>query len=186
MLRQLSAIFDTRALGYGSALVAAQDRPRPHRRGRRGHQRAPRREPQLQAQPRVQPLVHDRGPAGRRRSRSTSTCCTATSGALVTRKLPTLKLYKIGVKLDMTGNTAADAKAEVLEHERPERTASTWTAPELSDLEIATIRVVQEDLPLVERPFAAYGEQIGCDEATVLDAARARSRSASSCAASPR
>ena len=43
------------------------------------------------------------------------------SGSLVTRKLPTLKLYKIGVKLDMTGNTAANAKAEVLAHEKPER-----------------------------------------------------------------
>ena len=40
-----------------------EDRPRPHRRGCRGHQRAPRRQPQLQAQPRVQPLVHARGPA---------------------------------------------------------------------------------------------------------------------------
>ena len=58
------------------------------------------------------------------------------SGALVTRKLPTLKLYKIGVKLDMTGNTAADAKAEVLEHERPER-REHMDAPELSDLEVA-------------------------------------------------
>ena len=41
------------------------------------------------------------------------------SGSLVTRKLPTLKLYKIGVKLDMTGKTAANAKTEVLEHEMP-------------------------------------------------------------------
>ena len=32
------------------------------------------------------------------------------SGATVTRKLPTLTLYKIGVKLDMTGRTAADVK----------------------------------------------------------------------------
>jgi DNA-binding Lrp family transcriptional regulator len=45
-------------------------------------------------------------------------------------------------------------------------------APELSDLEVATIRVVQEDLPLVEHPFAAYGELIGCDEVTVLDLLR--------------
>ena len=52
------------------------------------------------------------------------------SGALVTRKLPTLKLYKIGVKLDMTGKTAANAKAEVLEHERPERKAE-MPAPDL-------------------------------------------------------
>ena len=105
------------------------------------------------------------------RSRTTSTCCTATRARIVTRKLPTLKLYKIGVKLDMTGNTAANAKAEVLEHEKPER-REHMEAPELSDLEVATIRVVQEDLPLVEQPFAAYGELIGCDEATVLDLLR--------------
>ena len=73
------------------------------------------------------------------------------SGALVTRKLPTLKLYKIGVKLDMTGNTAANAKAEVLEHEKPER-REHMEAPELSDLEVATIRVVQEDLPARRAP----------------------------------
>ena len=33
--------------------------------------------------------------------------------------------------------------------------------------------MVQDDLPLVERPFAAYGELIGCDEATVLELLRA-------------
>ena len=81
------------------------------------------------------------------------------SGALVTRKLPTLKLYKIGVKLDMTGKTAADAKAEVLEHERPERKRAHGRARPVADLEVATIRVVQEDLPLVERPFAAQAER---------------------------
>ena len=89
------------------------------------------------------------------------------SGALITRRLPTLKLYKIGVKLDMTGRTGADARTEVLEHERPER-REHMDAPELSDLEIAAIRVVQEDLPLVERPFAAQGELIGCSEDELL------------------
>ena len=87
------------------------------------------------------------------------------SGALVTRKLPTLKLYKIGVKLDMTGNTAADAKAEVLEHERPERKAE-MAAPDLSDLELAVIRIVQDDLPLVERPFAAQAERSASTKTT--------------------
>ena len=90
------------------------------------------------------------------------------SGALVTRRLPTLKLYKIGVKLDMTGKTAADAKTEVLAHEKPERKAE-MPAPDLSDLEVATISVVQEDLPLVERPFAAQAEIIGCSEDDVLE-----------------
>jgi DNA-binding Lrp family transcriptional regulator len=47
-------------------------------------------------------------------------------------------------------------------------------APDLDDVEIATIRVVQRDLPTVERPFAAYAEQIGhgMTEAAVLDALR--------------
>ena len=94
-----------------------------------------------------------------------------TSGALLTRKLPTLKLYKIGVKLDMTGKTAANAKTEVLEHERPERKAE-MPAPDLSDLELAVIRIVQEDLPNVERPFAEQAAAIGVDEQTIIDTIR--------------
>src|SRR3954453_7213603 len=170
VLRQLSAIFDTRALGYGSALVAAQidpDRvdeaaavisahPGVSHNYKRNHRynlwytiAVP---PGESLEEHIEVLHRD-------------------SGAIVTRKLPTLKLYKIGVKLDMTGNTAANAKAEVLEHEKPER-REYMEAPDLSDLEVATIRVVQEDLPLVEHPFAAYGELIGTDEATVLDLLR--------------
>jgi DNA-binding Lrp family transcriptional regulator len=167
VLRQLSAIFDTRALGYGSALVAAKIEP-----GRIDEAAAV-----VSAHPGVS---HNY-----KRNHAYNLWYTIAvppgdslddhievlhreSGALVTRKLPTLKLYKIGVKLDMTGQTAADARTEVLEHERPER-REHMEAPELSPLEIATIRVVQQDLPLVERPFAAQGEIIGCDERAVLD-----------------
>ena len=105
------------------------------------------------------------------RSTTTSTCCTATPGALVTRKLPTLKLYKIGVKLDMTGKTAANAKAEVQPHEMPERKAD-MPAPDLSELERLTIGIVQEDLPNIERPFAAQAAVLGVDEQAVLDMLR--------------
>jgi DNA-binding Lrp family transcriptional regulator len=89
------------------------------------------------------------------------------SGSDVTRKLPTLKLYKIGVKLDMTGKTTADAKAEVLAHERPERRAQ-MDAPDLSEFDLAAIRAVQDDLPLVERPFAAQAAAIGGTEEQLL------------------
>ncbi len=166
VLRQLSAIFDTRALGYSSALVAAKvdadriddaaavvsEHPGVSHNYTRNH------DYNLWYTVAVPPgasldahidMLHDE------------------SGALVTRKLPTLKLYKIGVKLDMTGNTAADAKADVLEHERPERKAD-MAAPDLSAFELATIRVVQHDLPTLERPFASYAEQIG-DGATEDD-----------------
>jgi siroheme decarboxylase len=158
VLRQLSAIFDTRALGYSSALVAAKvdpdrideaaavisEHPGVSHNYKRNH------EYNLWYTVAVPPgdsldehidVLHRE------------------SGAFVTRTLPTLKLYKIGVKLDMTGQTAADAKTTVLEHERPERKAE-MPAPDLSDLELATIRVVQHDLPNVERPFAVYAEQV--------------------------
>ena len=170
VLRQLSAIFDTRALGYNSSLVAAKvdpdhvdlgatainDHPGVSHNYKRNH------DYNLWYTVAVPPgesleahidVLHER------------------SGARVTRMLPTLTLYKIGVKLDMTGQTAADAKVEVLEHERPERRPD-MVAPVLSDLETAAIRVVQEDLPLVERPFATEGEEIGCDETAVLDLLR--------------
>ena len=167
VLRQLSAIFDTRALGYGSALVAAQIDP----------DRVDEAAAVISAHPGVSHNYKRNHrynlwytiavPPGESLEDHLDVLHRE-SGAIVTRKLPTLKLYKIGVKLDMTGATAADAKAEVLEHEKPER-REHMDAPELTDLEVATIRVVQEDLPLVEHPFAAYGELIGCDEATVLE-----------------
>ena len=113
-----------------------EDRPRPRRRGRRDHQ------------PSTPASATTTSATTRTTSGTRSRCRPATSldehidvlhresGALVTRKLPTLKLYKIGVKLDMTGKTAANAKTEVLEHERPERKAE-MPAPDLSDLELA-------------------------------------------------
>ncbi len=166
VLRQLSAIFDTRALGYGSALVAAKIEP----------SRVDEAAAVVSAHPGVSHNYKRNHaynlwytiavPPGDSLETHVDTLHRE-SGAIVTRRLPTLKLYKIGVKLDMTGHTAADARTEVLEHERPER-REHMDAPELSDLEIATIRVIQEDLPLVERPFAAQAAEIGCTEDDVL------------------
>ena len=167
VLRQLSAIFDTRALGYGSALVAAQIDP----------DRIDEAAAVVSAHPGVSHNYKRNHvynlwytiavPPGESLEHHIE-ALHRESGSLVTRQLPTLKLYKIGVKLDMTGGTAADARTEVLEHERPER-RQHMDAPVLTDLEVAAIRVLQEDLPLVERPFAAQGELIGCDEDTVLE-----------------
>jgi DNA-binding Lrp family transcriptional regulator len=167
ILRQLSAIFDTRALGYGSSLVAAKidadriddaaavisEHPGVSHNYKRNH---------------AYNLWYTLAvPPGASLDDHLDVLHEA-SGALVTRKLPTLQLYKIGVKLDMTGQTAADAKTEVLEHERPERRPD-MEAPDLSDLEVAAIRVVQEDLPLDARPFQVQAEAIGTTEGQLLD-----------------
>lgn len=166
VLRQLSAIFDTRALGYSSSLIAAKvdaervddaaavvnEHPGVSHNYKRNH---------------AYNLWYTIAvPPGDSLDEHIDRLHRA-SGALVTRKLPTLTLYKIGVKLDMTGQTAADAKAEVLEHERPERKAE-MPAPDLGELEVAAIRAVQEDLPNVERPFAELGARLGTGEDDVL------------------
>ena len=166
VLRQLSAIFDTRALGYGSALIAAKIDP----------DRVDEAAAVISEHPGVSHNYkrnHDYNlwytiavPPGDVLQEHVDVLH-KNSGALVTRLLPTLKLYKIGVKLDMTGATAADARTAVLPHESPERTPE-MEIPTLSDLDIAVIRTAQEDLPLTEFPFAAYGEIIGCSEDEVL------------------
>jgi siroheme decarboxylase len=170
VLRQLSAIFDTRALGYTSALVAAKVDPDTIDQAAEV----------VNAHPGVSHNYkrnHDYNlwytlavPPGESLDDHLDVLHRE-SGATVTRKLPTLKLYKIGVKLDMTGKTAANAKVEVQPHEMPERKAD-MPAPDLSDLERRAIGVVQEDLPNVERPFAVQAELLGVDEHVVLDLLR--------------
>lgn len=166
ILRQLSAIFDTRALGFSSALVAAKidpervddaaevinEHPGVSHNYKRNH---------------AYNLWYTLAvPPGEDFDAHLDVLHTA-SGATVTRKLPTLKLYKIGVKLDMTGATAANAKAEVLAHERPERHAH-MPAPTLTALEQQAIVLLQEDLPMSDRPWADVGAELGCSETEVL------------------
>lgn len=166
VLRQLSAIFDTRSLGYSSSLVAAKvpaegvdeaaaivsEHPGVSHNYKRSHEynlwytlAVP---PGDSLDEHIEVLHRE-------------------SGALTTRKLPTLKLFKIGVKLDMTGQTSADAKTEVKAHERPEHEDDTPLV--LTDREKAVIKVVQADLPLVERPFDELGADVGLSGEEVVE-----------------
>ena len=172
VLRQLSAIFDTRALGYGSALVAAQDRPRPGRRGRRGDQRPPRASATTtSATTRYNLWYTIAVPPGESLDDHIDVLHRE-SGALVTRKLPTLKLYKIGVKLDMTGNTAAERQgrgARAREARAARAHGGARARPTSRSRPSASCRKTCRSS---SDPFAAYGELIGCDEATVLELLR--------------
>ena len=79
IIREITPIFDTRALGYSSMLVAAKvDAEYPHRAAQIINTH-PGRDAQLPAQPRLQPVVHDRHRAGvaSSASRARSTCCSA-------------------------------------------------------------------------------------------------------------
>jgi len=167
VLRQLSAIFDTRALGYNSALVAAKLDPASVDAGAARISEHPGVSHNYKRNHAYNLWYTLAVPPGEPFDAHVD-ALHRESGATVTRRLPTITLYKIGVKLDMTGRDDAGARADVLDHERPERRPD-MPVPVLSDLEMEAIRTVQEDLPLVERPFAEWGTALGVDEATLLD-----------------
>ena len=80
------------------------------------------------------------------------------TGAEATRMLPTLKMFKIEVRLDVeSGVSNADSppppKVEI---------------PPLTDDDIRAIRALQQDMPLVSRPFAVEAEGDGFTEDELL------------------
>ena len=158
VIRQISAIFDTRALGYQSTLVAMRFAPeRLEAAAQRisdhpgvSHNYARQHEYNLWFTLAVPP-GQDVAAAAQ--------ALGARTGALQTRVLPTLRLFKIGVRLDVAGERSPEAQegqriygaADVTRGQR---------AP-LDPRDIAFIRVLQRDLPHVSRPFDGYAAELG-------------------------
>ncbi|MEE9324559.1 MAG: Lrp/AsnC family transcriptional regulator, partial [Dehalococcoidia bacterium] len=81
------------------------------------------------------------------------------------RLLPTKKLFKIGVKLDMTQDE------ETLQPEERAKGSSKEGMP-LTERDKEFIRELQEDLPLTPRPFDAMAGRLGITAAELLGKAR--------------
>ena len=173
VLRQVSAIFDTNALGYKSSLVAMRvdaDRiadaaavinshPGVSHNYRRNH------EFNLWF---TIAVPHDG---------SVEWCVQRLgelAGAESTRLLPTLRLYKIGVSLDMTGQRPLDARGAP-EYSAERREAASKLA--LSPLDVELVRALQVDLALTPQPFAVAAERVGLSQEQLFaEAARLRSQ----------
>jgi len=88
--------------------------------------------------------------------------------------LPATRVYKIGVFLDVAREVPS-----------PRRPAAHWRRPSTShpaasnsfegrpitDLDRAAVRVLQRDLPIVEQPFAELAHEAGVSETELLDRA---------------
>ncbi len=164
-IRQISAIFDTRALGYTSSLVAAKVDPA--------------REDEAAAVFSAHPGVshnylreHDFNiwftvavpPDSEIGLEQTISLLGDLAGVESIRPLPTLKLHKIGVDLDVKGDRAANAKKARTRPELPTPAAET-----LTDRDRDAIRALQIDLPATPRPFLELAERFGFDEAELLE-----------------
>jgi len=166
ILRQVGSIFDTRRLGYQSSLIAARypkekldeaaaiinKHPGVSHNYGRNH------EYNLWYTIALPPEVSMEETIDRLHE---------LSGAQTTRFLPTLKLFKIGVKLDVMGTTRladSDTNKPVWAWDKPPE------AVDLSQADINLIRALQEDLPLEAAPFETIGKRYGVDAQTVIEA----------------
>jgi DNA-binding Lrp family transcriptional regulator len=158
-------IFDTRALGYKSSLVASRapdgkvddvahvinEHPGVSHNYRRDHEfniwwtiAVP---PESSLEDHVR-TVHD------------------LSGAESTRLMQTIRMFKIGVDLDMTGARPMDAKSTL-----PAYKASAKAGQPLNEDEIAVLRELQEDIALIPSPYAAMAARLGIAESELIDVA---------------
>ena len=167
VIRQISAIFDTRVLGYQSSLVAARVLPEKLSSGAKA----------INSHPGVSHNYERNNyfnlwytvavpPDSRLGLEDTVEVLHRISGAEKTRILPTLKLFKIGVTLDM--NQGATAKKEAPQYGEGDREGADRN---ISEDDKAAIRALQEDVPLTPRPFDLWGEQVGLSYEELLDRA---------------
>ncbi|HEY4451904.1 MAG TPA: AsnC family transcriptional regulator [Solirubrobacteraceae bacterium] len=164
IIRQVTPIFDTRALGYSSMLVAAKvDPEHPHRAAQ-----------VINAHPGVSHNYlrnHDFNlwftiatePDSELGLEGTLEVLARESGAESVRQLPTLRLFKIRMDLEMEGDTAALASAaEVKEPIELE-------PQPYDDTDIAVIRALQGDMPVLEQPYARAAASLGMPQERFLD-----------------
>jgi DNA-binding Lrp family transcriptional regulator len=164
IIRQVTPIFDTRALGYSSMLVAAKvDPENPHRAAQA-----------INAHPGVSHnylrnhefnlwftiATEPDSPLG---LDGTLQALAANAGAESVRQLPTLKLFKIRMDLEMEGDTDALAKAaaatEPIELERQP----------YDETDVEVIKALQGDMPVVPEPYAPAAAQLGQEQGVFLD-----------------
>ena len=168
IIRQISAIFDTRSLGYQSSLVAMsvpgerEDEAAAFLNEHPGISHNYRRNHHFNLW-----FTVAVAPTSRLGLEGTVAKLHAMCRADSTRLLPTLKLYKIAVDLDMTGERPPEATTGQV----PYTEAKRRDLP-LTERQMALIRELQEDLLLVERPFDGWAAAVGLSPAELLAEAR--------------
>ena len=164
IIREVTPIFDTRVLGYSSMLVAAKvDSEHPWRAAKI-----------INSHPGVSHNYlrdHDFNlwftiatePGSKLGLSGTLERLQELTGAESVRELPTLKLFKIRMDLEMEkGTDALAAVAEAVDYREPEPI-------ELSDTDVAVIRATQGPMEPMAEPFEPAARELGMPVAKLLE-----------------
>jgi DNA-binding Lrp family transcriptional regulator len=164
IIREITPIYDTRALGYSSMLVAAKvDAEHPHRPAQ-----------VINEHPGVSHnylrnhefnlwftlAVEERSRLG---MQGTLDVLQRLTGAESIRQLPTLKLFKIRMDLEMEGATPELAAAGTAEAPRE------LEKQPYDDFDVAVIRATQGHQPVVAEPYTAPAAALGVPVPRLLD-----------------
>jgi DNA-binding Lrp family transcriptional regulator len=164
IIRQVTPIFDTRALGYSSMLVAAKvDPENPWRAAT-----------VINAHPGVSHNYlrnHEFNiwftiatePGSKLGLQGTLDVLAREAGAESVRQLPTLKLFKIRMDLEMEGGT--DALAKAAEAAEP----AEIEAQPYDEFDRAVIRALQGDMPVISEPYGPAAQELGIGQEELLE-----------------
>jgi len=163
IIRQVTPIFDTRVLGYESMLVAAKvDPENPHRAARIINSHPGVSHNYLRNHEFNLWFTIATEPDSRLGLQGTLTRLQELTGAESVRQLPTLKLFKIRMDLEMEKGTRDLAAAGVAQDPMDPEVI------ELSDTDHAVIRTLQGDMPVISEPYAPAAEEIGISQEALL------------------
>jgi DNA-binding Lrp family transcriptional regulator len=164
IIRQVTPIFDTRALGYSSMLVAAKvDPEHPWRAANVINEHPGVSHNYLRDHEFNIWFTIATEPNSSLGLEGTLEVLSNLAGAESIRQLPTLKLFKIRMDLEMEGDTADLARA--VEAAPP---AETERQP-YDDFDIAVIRATQGDMPVVQEPYAPAADELGIPQERLLE-----------------
>jgi len=163
IIRQVTPIFDTRALGYSSMLVAAKvDPDNPWRAANVINEHPGVSHNYLRNHEFNIWFTIATEPDSLLGLDGTLETLANEAGAESVRQLPTLQLFKIRMDLEMEGGT--DALAKAVEVAAP---AETERQP-YDELDIEVIRATQGDMPVIPEPYAPAAERLGIPHERLL------------------
>ena len=165
LIRQINAIFDTRRLGYKSALIAFAVKPEKldyvanevNKHPGVSHNYERNHEFNMWFTLAIPPNSE---------MKATLDKMASLDGVIKYRLLPTLKMYKIGVKLDMVNDDSINPKpTEGIKELNPEKI-------HLTELDKDFIRELQKDLEIIPEPFVKSAEKLSISTEELFDKAR--------------